>query len=114
MDSAQAEKEAEKEIKRRKRERDDSDMRKVLALPEGRRVMWDIMADAQIFREPYSVNALELANRSGRRYIGIGVFEKISRVDPKFHAIMQKEYLGDKVQRDFDKLKMKKDLTDEN
>ena len=81
MDPEERQKKLEERSKQL-RERDLNDIRKVLVLPEGRRLLWRIMSDAETF----------LASSTDKRIIGLMLFNDIMKVAPEVFLQMQREY----------------------
>jgi hypothetical protein len=94
---AEAGQEARDKVRRRREERDRSDLLKVLDLKEGRRLLWRIMAEAGTFGEIFSMNALEMSHAAGRRNVGLFVAKQIPT---DTFARMQKEAASDKSQEE--------------
>lgn len=78
------------EIRKRKRDREDGDLRKVLSLPEGRRLIWKILAEAGVFRSSFTGNSETFYNE-GRRRIGLFILNEIMTVKPEAFTQMQQE-----------------------
>lgn len=81
MDPEERQKKLEERSKQ-ERERELNDIRKVLALPEGRRLLWRIMSAAETF----------LASTTDKRIIGLMLFNDIMKVAPEVFLQMQREY----------------------
>lgn len=64
------------------RERDLNDIRKVLKEPEGRRLLWRVMSEAETF----------LASVTDKRIIGLMLFNDIMKVAPEVFLQMQRDY----------------------
>lgn len=64
------------------RERNLNDIRKVLGLPEGRRLLWRVMSEAETF----------LATPTDKRIIGLMLFNDIMKATPETFLQMQREY----------------------
>jgi hypothetical protein len=81
MDPEERQKKIE-ERARQQRERDHNDIRKVLNIPEGRRLLWRIMSVAETF----------LASNTDKRIIGLMLFNDIMKVAPEAFLQMQREF----------------------
>lgn len=75
--------EGEKQLK----ERDLSDLKRVLEKPEGRRLLWRIMSKAETF----GTRATE------KREIGLMLFKEIMDIAPEIYLQMQREYKSEKI-----------------
>ncbi len=64
------------------RERELNDIRKVLTLPEGRRLLWRIMSEAETF----------IAPATEKQIIGMRLFNDIMKANPEMFLQMQREY----------------------
>lgn len=102
-------KEREKrEEKRRNREIDD--LRRVLAIVEGRRVIWRLLSEAGIYRSTFDANALSMAFKEGKRDIGLFLIEDINAHAAASFAQMQREAANDaKIQKLIQEKKAEKD-----
>ena len=69
------------------RERQLSDIKAVLQKPEGRRLIWRIMAEAETF----------LATQTDKRVIGLMLFAEIMKADPESFLQMQREYKSEQL-----------------
>lgn len=64
----------------------------VLSLPQGRKVLWDILGQAGLFRQPFSVENERLtAFNCGNLNIGIMVYAELLQTSPDLTAMMTKE-----------------------
>lgn len=84
------EKTAQNELSRRKRDREDGDLRKILSIPEGRRLIWKILSETGIYRSSFTGNSETFYNE-GRRRIGLFILEEIMKVKPEAYTQMQQE-----------------------
>lgn len=91
------EKKKQEALENRRRERDRSDLCKVLKSPEGRRLLWAIMEDSRVFRTTYSGNPYDTAFREGKRAIGVAMLGRIMDADPGAFPLMQREAETDNV-----------------
>lgn len=66
------------------------DYEKLLAMPEGRRVLWDIVGRCNIFQAITVTNA-SMYMMQGAKNIGLGVIDDIERIDPDAFILMMRE-----------------------
>lgn len=59
--------------------------------PSGRAMLWWILEQAGIFRQPHSANALNTAFACGKKEVGLFLIERLSSVDPAGFVRMQME-----------------------
>lgn len=76
-------KEREKQIK----ERDINDLKKVIAMPEGRRLLWRILELSETFG----------TRATDKRIVGLKLFAEIMEADPEKYLQMQREYKSEKI-----------------
>jgi len=62
----------------------------LLAMPEGRRVLWDIVGRCNIFQAITVTNA-SMYMMQGAKNIGLGVIDDIERIDPDAFIKMMRE-----------------------
>ena len=88
-----AEKVEEMEAARDKRllERDDNDLRSVLKTPEGRRLVWGVLADSGIFQLSYTGEAPSTDFNEGKRSVGLKLFRRLLDVKPETYLQMTLE-----------------------
>jgi len=82
QDEIRKQKEVEAQYRRDQKTR-ISDLRKVLLIPEGRRVIWRILEEAKVMAEAFSLNALETAKWQGERHVGIRLLEDLMKAKPE-------------------------------
>jgi hypothetical protein len=87
----------QEEIYKRLRDRQRSDLRKILDKPEGRRLLWRILGEGRIFGSCYSTNSLEMARLEGKRDNALWILREIMDVNPDSFAAMQRESMSDKL-----------------
>ena len=80
---AQKIKEREKQI----RERDLSDLKKILGYPEGRRFVWRVLDKSETF----SAKATE------KKEVGLMLFAEIMDIAPESYLQMQREYKSERI-----------------
>lgn len=60
-----------------------ADLRAVLALAEGRRWLWRLLAHAELFRSSFDAdNPARTAYREGRRGVGLWLLDEMAQADP--------------------------------
>jgi len=75
-----------------KLERDLSDIRFVAKSPEGRRFIWKLLEDHDVFRENGINDQIESNRFEGRRNVGIRILNKITTAKPSLLGQLQEEY----------------------
>ncbi len=75
----------------RLKERGENDLRAVLRLPEGRRLMWSILTAGRIFQPSYTGDRGTDYNE-GKRAVGLEVMAKIMSVQPAAFLQMSQEH----------------------
>ena len=64
----------------------------VLSLPQGRKVLWDILAVSGLYKSTFSLESARLSDfMAGSRNIGVAIWTDCQLVSPEFTAIMIKE-----------------------
>lgn len=76
-------------------EREKSDLKKVLSMPEGRRVFWRLLSACRIYQASYSDSAQHMAYNEGRRSVGLFVLNEINRAGVEALGTMQREANSD-------------------
>ena len=84
------------ELHKRIRDRERSDIKKVLDRSEGRRFIWRILSEAGIYRSCFSTNALEMARLEGKRDMGNFIIQDVLSAKPDALEIMRREAINDK------------------
>jgi hypothetical protein len=59
------------------------DLRKVLSIPEGRRLIWSELSRAKIFADFFSLNSLEMAKFCGERSVGLKLLADVMEAKPE-------------------------------
>lgn len=77
----------------------DQDLEKVLATPEGRRVLTRVIDNAGVFNRSFTGNS-ETFFREGRRSVGLDLVEHITRLDAMAFAKMQAEMIALRQKQD--------------
>ena len=67
------------------RDADMDDVRKVMAMPEGRRVVWRWLAAARVFGRCYTGSSEETFYREGRREYGLQLFDEVLEACPDLY-----------------------------
>lgn len=80
------------------RKKEVDDFKKVLSLPEGRRVMWKILSDSGVFRSSFTGNSTTFFNE-GKRDIGLLVLGGVNAAGLGFLAQMQEEFANEQKQK---------------
>ena len=93
LKSEQHEKEQERFEKQQRRELND--IRKILSLAEGRRLLWRVMARAGTFSQSPSLEHADMAKEKGERLIGLFLLEQILKAKPEAFHQMQREHLSE-------------------
>lgn len=76
---------------KQKLEQDLNDWKAILSTPHGRRVMWGILAKANIYQLSFNVAEHAMYFNEGRRSLGLDLLFKINTVMPDAWLLMQKE-----------------------
>lgn len=80
----------------RRRSRDVNDLRKVLAIPEGRRYIWKLWGLTGVFRSSYTPKDANMtAFREGQRDVGLALLQDINDASPTALSQMRSEYLSE-------------------
>ena len=88
-----------KEQERKDRDKKTSDLRAVLATPEGRRDKWRELTEIGLFRTSFHVEPTRMAFLEGRKSIGYGLIEDLELARPgtffqmfnEFYSVAPKE-----------------------
>lgn len=83
-----------KEIHKRVRDREIADIKKLLSIPEGRRVIWRILEESGIFKSSFTGNSTTFFNE-GKRDIGLLVLEEVMKADMGKFTQMQSEFVNE-------------------
>ena len=71
--------------------REAEDFRWIVSTPQGRRFVWEMLAQAGVFRSVFSGDALVMAYNEGNRVAGLKLLVKLMNDAPKAHEMMMKE-----------------------
>lgn len=91
--------------KKRLRVRRDTVLRQLLAYPEGRAFLWDLVGECNVFAQTLDTTPSGHAVMSyaeGRRSIGLHLFLDIQRLSPENYFLMTKENSGAKLEDETD------------
>jgi hypothetical protein len=77
-----------------KRDREMGDLRTILGMPEGRRLLWRVLSQAQVFTASYTGDQHTFFNE-GKRNIGIWLLEDILHSKPEAFHQMQREAVSE-------------------
>lgn len=93
FETESAQKEFKKEDKR-KRIYEIGDLKKVLSIPEGRRLIWRLLGKSGMFRLSFSANSNQTAFSEGARSIGLDLLYDVNEASVSAFAQMQNEHLS--------------------
>jgi hypothetical protein len=83
-------KEAAKKMKKGD-DRHKDDVRRLLALDYGRRILWQLMSRCGVFKADCPINSGELYFKEGQRNVGLMILTDITQADPDAYLQMMKE-----------------------
>jgi hypothetical protein len=86
--------EAVNDTYKRRREKELTDLLKVLALPEGRRFIWRLLSEAGVFRTSFTGNSQTYFNE-GRRDLGLLFLNEVMAAKPEAFTQMQREFISE-------------------
>lgn len=92
---SEAKTERQLEAEKRKRDREQSDLKKILATPEGRRFVWGLLEQAGVFRSSFTGNS-QTFFLEGRRDLGLQLLAKVFAAKPEAFAQMQREVASER------------------
>lgn len=72
-----------------RKERDDNDLREVLGTDAGKRLLWRLLSECGIHRDPFHTNALVMAKAVGAQSIGRFIECEIAEACPEKFLEMQ-------------------------
>lgn len=75
----------------RKQKQDDADFTWLMHDKRGRRIVWNQLAIAGVFRTSFDPNAMTMAFNEGRRSEGLRMLARVHEVCPDFYTTMMKE-----------------------
>lgn len=73
---------------------DDEDFRWLMGHKQGRRLVWQWLDKAGVFRTSFSTNALHMAHLEGHRAAGLALIDRIHTLCPDQYQVMIKEQHG--------------------
>ena len=73
------------------RARETGDMRKVLSMSEGRRVIWKLLSEAGIFRDPFNQNSNLTSYALGQKERGLTLLSMVMEADASAFYQMHRE-----------------------
>lgn len=85
------------------RKRNQSDLRKVLSMPEGRRFIWRQLSESGVFRASFNFNTKLEDFQEGQRDRGLALLNEVNDCDEMAFANMQREYLSEQRSKPKDK-----------
>jgi hypothetical protein len=85
------------------RDREISDLKKVLKLPEGRRFIYKILSECGAFKASFSLNSMQTAFNEGKRDIGLMMLRMLDEAEPQAYSQMLKEHFSELKSRIQDK-----------
>lgn len=68
-----------------------ADMRAILAMPEGRRILWSILTYSRVFNSIFDPDSTVLSHNAGIQTAGQYVLAKITEADEDAFLLMMKE-----------------------
>lgn len=80
------------EEERRQRQKELSDLCKVMSSKEGRRFMWRLLSGAGLFRSSFNADIALMSFNEGNRNVGLKQVSDIMEACPQHYATMQEEY----------------------
>ena len=99
LDTNKAEIDKKKRLRDKQlRDKELNDLRAVLALPEGRRLMWRVIARARTFQQSFVPGMPDVGNfNEGSRSIGSWLFDEILNAKPDAYQQMVREHKSEAV-----------------
>ena len=79
----------------KKRDRDISDIQRILKVPEGRRLILRILSETGLFRASFSLNSMQTAFNEGKRDIGAWLLKDLDEAEPMAFSQMLREYFSE-------------------
>lgn len=77
---------------------DDDNLKDVMKTVEGRKFVWELLDNAQIFQLAYAGEQTHAtAFNEGRKYIGTLIFAQLQEICPELYLRMVKENTGKKA-----------------
>ncbi|HHN8318272.1 TPA: hypothetical protein ACRRXY_000080 [Morganella morganii] len=76
---------------REQEKRSDADLKSIMSTEEGRRFMWRLLGESNVFGSSFSADPYLTAFKEGCRNFGLQMFEGLHRVCPELYALMADE-----------------------
>jgi hypothetical protein len=95
LDGAAESEEKRKQLEQTLRRQFEQDFTWLLAHRQGRRLVWWLMAEAGVFRNPWNENASAMAFAAGSMNVGQRLLSEIFAVSPDAFNVMLKESQDD-------------------
>lgn len=86
-------------------DRDVADLKKILKLPEGRRLILKFLTETGVVSASFSLNSMQTAFYEGKRDVGLWLLKRLDEAEPMAFSQMLREY--------FSELKSKKNKQEE-
>lgn len=83
------------EARNKKRERELSDVKAILELPEGRRFLWRVLSDAKVFASCFHEKESYMAYLEGRRDVGLFVLNELTSANKNALTKIQNEHFSE-------------------
>ena len=83
------------ERQKQRKERDLADIRFVAKSPEGRRLLWRMMAENGIFQPSFNSESLVMSYAEGRRAAGLSILHDIFSAKSSLFGQMQQEHASE-------------------
>lgn len=87
------------DAQRREREQQLTDLREVLATPQGRRVLWRLLGFTELYHCALEQDERADHARRGQRKVGVWLLQEICAADPEMWLQMQREASSMNAQR---------------
>ena len=87
---AQAQRQAEDDTKRKRIQR-SSDVKQLMSVGWGRRLMWGLLEDAKTYQSTFNTNAMTMARDEGRRSFGLELLAHVQATCPEQYIVMLRE-----------------------
>lgn len=84
--------EAELSIEERRHKRHMEDIKEIVQLPAGRRLIWELLGYCRIMHSSMSSDTHVTAYNEGRRGVGLHVLGELMEANPDAYCKMQKEH----------------------
>lgn len=105
-------KEESNRVEKRKRERELSDLRAILSIPEGRRFIWRILEDARVFASCYDRHNGDMSFYEGKRDLGLMVWRDVIISVPEKYVQMVNEHESDRKREEKERTEFEKKLSE--